>query len=269
MGRRRVNIYDEEMRQKAEKLLLSLIPKTGEAIGNSRLREQFLDQSETKLHQRFGDEVYWDIRNDLIEASQLERGRGKGGSIRLIAGQSRRKQRTTYRRESDLYKDFHETIRREWVKDNDIRRFVSEVSAHKRRKPTRGKWTIPDVLLVSVGNYTYIPGKSLEVTTFEVKPEDAYSVEGVYETASHSAFANESYLALHMREEIEPEILERLEKEAVRFGVGLVTFGDPANWDSFDVRVEAEHKIPSPRDVNDFLNQMSEDSKKTLLEDLK
>jgi hypothetical protein len=269
VGRPRVNITEKTQKQ-ASKLLLSLIPKSGKPIGNSRLRKHFLDQSHKRLHERFGEEVYWKIRNDLIEIGQLERGRGKGGSIRLVAAASKRRRRVTYRRESDLYKSFHQTVQTEWVQEYGIDYFVSEISAHKGRQQTGGKWTRPDVLLVSVGSYTYIPGKSLEVITFEVKPEDAYSVEGVYETASHSAFANKSYLALHMPEEQEqPDFLERLEKEAVRFGVGLVTFGDPANWDSFDIRVEAQHKIPSPRDVNEFLSRMKDDPKKKLSELLK
>jgi hypothetical protein len=176
-----------------------------------------------------------------------------------------------YRRELDLYGAFHQTIQTEWVQEYAIGSyFVSEVYAHKGRKHTGGKWTRPDVVLVSVGNYTYVPGKILEVITFEVKPEDAYGLEGVYETASHSVFAHKSYLALHLPEhQDETDFLERLEKEAVHFGVGLVTFGDPAKFDTFEVRVEPVHKIPSPRDTNDFLRRLKDEAKKKLSELLK
>ena len=122
-----------------------------------------------------------------------------------------------------------------------------------------------------MGNYPFIPGKSVEVITFEIKPADAFGVEGVYETASHSAYANKSYLAVHTPEaqnETE-EFLERLEKEAVRFGVGLVTFEDPAKWNTFDVIVEAQHKIPSPRDTNEFLSRLKEEVKQKLQKLLK
>ena len=119
---------------------------------------------------------------------------------------------------------------------------------------------------MSVGNYQFIPGKSVEVITFEIKPEDAQGVEGVYEAASHSAFANRSYLALHIPEgQHDADLLERLEKEAIRFRIGLVTFADPAKWDTFDVRVEAVHQAPSPLDINDFLSRLKEENKKALL----
>lgn len=272
MGRRRVNI-DEDTERKAAALLLSLMPKHGKRIGNTTLSERFLDQSRKHLRENFGVEVYWQVRNALIEEGKLERGRGKGGSVRMVGDVIKplKTKSHKYRKESQLYDPFHRTIQKDWVEVYDITDFVSEVSAHKGRKITGGKWTRPDVTLVSIGNYPFIPGKSVEVITFEIKPADAYGVEGVYEAASHSAFANKSYLAVHMAGSTEDtdDLLERLEKEAVRFGVGLVTFEDPARWETFEVIVEAQHKIASPRDANEFLSRLKSDVKQTLQKLLK
>ena len=44
----------------------------------------FIKEAQKHLNQRFGEEVYWQIRNGLIGAGKLERGRGKGGSVRLL-----------------------------------------------------------------------------------------------------------------------------------------------------------------------------------------
>jgi hypothetical protein len=272
MGRRRVNI-NEETERKAAELLLSLVPKDGKRVGNNTLSELFQQQAKKRLGENFGVEVYWQVRNALIEEGKLERGRGKGGSVRLIgeAVKLPKAKPRKYRKESQLYDAFHQTIQKDWVEVYDINDYVSEVSAHKGRKITGGKWTRPDVTLVSVGNYPFIPGKSVEVITFEIKPADAYGVEGVYEAASHSAFANKSYLALHMAENQSDteDFLERLEKEAVRFGVGLVTFEDPTKWDTFEVIVEAQHKIPSPRDTNEFLSRLKNEVRQTLQKLLK
>src|SRR5216683_953531 len=230
MGRRKIKITEETERQAAD-LLLSIVPKTGKRKGNTTLAEEFLEKARKQLGENFGNEVYWQIRNKLIEAGKLERGRGKGGSVRLVGAAVKltKTKPKKYGKESQLYDDFHQTIQKDWIEEYDITDFVSEISAHKGRKTTGGKWTRPDVTLVSVGNYPFIPGKSVEVITFEIKPVDAYGVEGVYEAASHSAFANKSYLALHMggSNDDAEDLLERLEKEAVRFGVGLVTFEDP------------------------------------------
>jgi hypothetical protein len=273
MGRRRVNITHETERKAAD-LLLSLIPRDGRSIGNTRLSELFLEQAKRKLQENFGIEVYWQVRNSLIERGKVERGRGKGGSVRLVEDtiQVPKTRKGKYRKESHLYAAFHQTIETAWLEDYDITDYVSEISAHKGRKATGGKWTRPDVTLVSVGNYPFIPGKSVEVITFEIKPADAHGLEGVYETASHSAFANKSYLALHVPDGSEQggdDYLERLEKESVRFGVGLVTFDDPAKWDTFDVIVEAQHKTPSPHDTNEFLSRLREDVKQKLQKLLK
>jgi hypothetical protein len=272
MGRRRVNI-DERTERKAADLLVSLVPRDGKRVGNGALSELFLENAKKSLGENFSPEVYWQVRNALIEEGRLERGRGKGGSVRLIgeAVKLPKAKRRKYRRESQLYDAFHQTIQKDWVEEYDITDQVSEVSAHKGRKITGGKWTRPDVTLVSIGNYPFIPGKSVEVITFEIKPADAHGVEGVYEAASHSAFANKSYLALHLDENQSDteDLLERLEKEAVRFGVGLVTFEDPAKWDTFEVMVEAQHKIPSPRDTNEFLSRLKNEVKQRLQKLLK
>ncbi|SRR5713101_375876 len=268
MGRRRVNIT-HETEGKAAALLLSLVPKDGKSIGNTTLLDLFLQQAKRQLNENFGPEVYWQVRNSLIEQGKLERGRGKGGSVHLVGEtvELRKTKPRKYRKESHLYESFHKTIETEWIEDNDITDYVSEISAHKGRKITGGKWTRPDITLVSVGNYLYIPGKSVEVITFELKPVDSHGLEGVYETASHSAFANKSYLALHVPDSAEPyaeDYLERLEKEAVRFGVGLLTFEDPAKWDTFETIVEPQHNTPSPRDMNEFLSRLREDVKQKL-----
>lgn len=275
MGRPRINITDE-VEKKARNLLLSLIPRDGEPVGNSTLSHEFLDRSKKELKENFGVEVYWQIRNGLIDAGQLERGRGKGGSVRLVtAGVSRHGHRSGRRqkrkREALLYESFRQTIQTDWVRDYDTSDdYVAEVYAQKGSKDTKGKWTRPDVVLVSVGSYPYIPGKSIEVISFEIKPEDVYGVEGIYETASHSAFANKSYLALHLPEgRKDTELPERLETEAARFGVGLLTFGDPAQWSTFDVLVEPTHKTPSPGYMNDFLKYLKDENRNKLLGFLK
>jgi hypothetical protein len=274
MGRRRVNI-NEETKRNATELLLSVVRKNGKGkrVGNATLSKLFLAQAKKRLRENFGVEVYWEVRNALIEDGRLERGRGKGGSVLLVDGavKSPKAKRQRNLKEAQLYEAFHETIRQDWVEVYDITDYVSEVSAHKGRKVTGGKWTRPDVTLVSVGNYPFIPGKSVEVITFEIKPADVYGVEGVYETASHSAFANKSYLALHTpKNQTDTEdFLERLEKEAVRFGVGLITFEEPAKWDTFEVVVEAQHKIPAPRDANEFLSRLKTEAKQTLQKLLK
>ena len=117
MARPRIRI-NEDVEQKASRLLLSLVPKDGAPIGNSTLRQKFLQQSKARLNQNFGEEVYWQVRNGLIQTRQFERGRGKGGSVRLLGDTlkpTRKRVTRGYRKETDLYEPFHQTIRTQWV----------------------------------------------------------------------------------------------------------------------------------------------------------
>lgn len=55
--------------------LLHAVPETG-SIGNKELRE--------KLGGTWTEDLYWAIRSRLIERGQLETGRGRGVSVRLV-----------------------------------------------------------------------------------------------------------------------------------------------------------------------------------------
>jgi hypothetical protein len=61
-----------------ESLLLLLVPSS-DAIGNVSLRNLLAERG-------WDDELYWAIRNRLIERGILETGRGKGGSVRRASG---------------------------------------------------------------------------------------------------------------------------------------------------------------------------------------
>jgi hypothetical protein len=49
-------------------------------------------------------------------------------------------------------------------------------------------------------------------------------------------------------------LLTRVEEEASRHGVGLVTAGDPADYETWEERVEAVYTEPSPHALNDFIS---------------
>src|SRR5947209_11855064 len=70
-------------RKEYREILLSLVPKSGESIGNVSLREEL----QTKIRD-FGDdptdEDYWFLRDSLIDEGLLEQGRGRGGSVHRV-----------------------------------------------------------------------------------------------------------------------------------------------------------------------------------------
>lgn len=246
--------------EKSKSLLLDLVPMDGAAIGNKAARAQLIDLVEKKIGKKILEDDYWVIRNSLIDEGKITTGKGNGGSILRInvsVPKSPLVVDNVYSRESDLYRPVHDTIIEGWVKNNNIDDFVSEITAFQGKRDTGGPWTRPDISVFAIRAYPYVPGKTIELITFEIKAINNYFIGGVYETASHSAISHRSYLMVHapknLDQSTEPS-LDRLESEAGRLGVGFITFEDPCNFDTFNVRVEALLQKPDPANLCKFIS---------------
>lgn len=243
---------------KYKEIFLELLPKNGATIGNKTVRPQLREQIKKDWSQSITEDDYWAIRDSLIADGRIKMGRGKGGAVYLVnvtEPQPTPHASTKYKNEADLYGPIHKTIADSWVKNYGIEDFISQVTAQQGSRNTGGKWTRPDISLFAVRIYPFIPGKSVELITFELKPLYAFGVEGVFETASHSAFAHRSYLMLHVPKDYDDEdVLGRLDKESERFGVGFLTFEEPTDWDTFNIRVEAKLTTPDPSELCSFIN---------------
>ena len=240
----------------------SIIPSDGTPKGNiALLRESGLSEDE-----------YWLLRNKLIEQGKIGKGRGKGGSVyRLVVEESAEKQvkKRSKRKsvESDLYSDFEKWLIDFWTKDVNLTWFKVEKTAHQGKKKTGGKWTRPDFAIVAVNTYRYFPCKFLEVISFEVKPGVEDALAGVFECAAHSVYANRSYLAVFLEDEADAESEEfaRVERECERFGLGLVSFNDPKDTETYEVVVDASRRTPDPAEVDKFIASQLKDNTQELI----
>jgi hypothetical protein len=117
--------------------------------------------------------------------------------------------------------------------------------------------------------FPFLPGKSLEVITFEVKPLNYFGVDGVFEAAAFSVFAQRSYLAVQVPENLgDSEDFDRLLRECKRFGIGLMTFVQPDNWETFEEVLIPEHRPPDPAETNAFISTQIAEEHKRRLQDL-
>ncbi len=260
-----------EERDQLKSHILAQLPADGSAVGNVSLRAE-LQQEAKRRRIEVNDRDYWDLRNELIHEGHIGVGRGRGGSVyKLTVSSDEQPESTESTKEADLYDPFQGTLDSYWVQEQAIRDYVVQNTASQGRRATGGRWTRPDITLVAVRSYTYIPGKILEVTTFELKPRDNFDVAGVFETAAHSAFSHNSYLAIQVSEDAEqsPD-LERIRAECRRLQVGLILFSDPAEWGTWEIAVEPGHRAPDPAAVNEFIaTQVDEAKRSRLLEMLK
>ena len=177
-------------RDRIREKLLALLPADGSAKGNITLIREIRNE----LGQ-FHDEDYWSVQRDLVNSDEVIPGRGQGGSVRRrppappVANAV-----SEAARESDLYPGVHEYVRKSFAEKQRLTDFVLQVTAAQGKRDTGGVWTRPDLVLVGLRTFTYLPDRRVEVVTFEVKRKDNVNVEAAYEASAHLAAAHRSFI---------------------------------------------------------------------------
>lgn len=243
----------------AARKLLQLVPPDGEFIRNTNLKGR------SKLGKR-----YWPVRRELVDAGYLVKGKGRGGSVRLAgdaqaASLTRKRGNFFARRESDLYQPLQQWLSREWGKDVEGGDFFEALvtATGRGRRRARGKWSRPDVTLVQVNSYEYLPQPVLEVTTFEVKKfKDAENIRSVYEAAAHSRWAHFSYLVAEVPD-MDFQFPKRFISELERFDVGLIYMNRGKRRWRFEVfEWETDRLNPEPEELDGLLQTFFQHSKR-------
>jgi len=238
---------------------IKLVPEDGSTVGNFTLKKSL----------GWDDDKYWSVRDELVSDGLISIGRGKGGSVYRLAvslvGET--EVAGKYKSENSLYEPFLKVISTFFIKDKKIKNFVCQKTAYQGKKKTGGKWTRPDIAMVSVDTYSYLPGKFLDITSFELKTWEDFNVAGVFETAAHSKFATKSYYVAYLPDDWDPENVEhvRIKSECERFGVGLMCFSDPEQYETYEILVEPERRMPDPADMDQFINIQIDDANKRKL----
>jgi hypothetical protein len=162
-----------------------------------------------------------------------------------------------YVHEADLYPQTRHTLETFWAKERQIEPLAVEITASQGRRATGGRWTRPDLVSVAVRTYRYLPGKYMEVVTFEVKPSDAIDVTAVYEALAHLRSATHAYVIFHVPDEVDEAIRQTIEEArhvARGHGVGVITMANPADWDTWTELEEARRVEPDPERLDEFIN---------------
>lgn len=237
-----------------ETQLFNLLPADGSYVTNPDVR------------QRLGWDAdrYWAVRNSLIDQNLLAVARGRGGLVSRIVAQQAQPPAAVLPeappvapvREEDLYQPVSIVLGGEWAKEKRLERWIVHTTARQGRRDTGGKWSRPDLVVVTQSVYPYVPGRHFDVITFEVKPVDALDVTAVYEALAHLRAATKAYILLHVpdadAERLE-DMLSEICLEAKRHGVGVITFNVPGDFAGWEEMVEPLRQEPDPRRLNDFL----------------
>jgi hypothetical protein len=114
--------------------------------------------------------------------------------------------------------------------------------------------------------YLFLP-TILEAVTFEIKPRSAVNVIGVLEALSHRESVNKSYVAFHIGSDAfdHSDEAARIVALSQRHGVGLILVEDQNNYDTWDIRSEAQWTNPDPDRLDAFINGLREETNKEKL----
>lgn len=239
---------------------IQALEELGGYASNPALRAQlgWADQSER----------YWNVHANLIENDRVERGRGQGGSVRIVdqiedvdIEADLPAEVIVYEREEDLYPHVKSVLTNHWARDHTIPDPQVVITAKQGRRTTGGAWTRPDLVLVTVRTYAYVPGKYIDVIAFEVKRQDQIDVRAVYEALAHRRAATHAYVWYHIPHEdyVNDKMFDRILDEARSLGVGVIVATDPQDYDTWDTKVPATRAELDPGILDDFISRQLEE----------
>ena len=160
--------------------------------------------------------------------------------------------------EKDLYPFVHDYLEQRF-RDRFAPRYgefrsISAVTANASGGTDDGQWTRPDLAIAGLWRFKYGLSWTLDLHSFEVKTATNCDATSVHEALSHTAFVHYSYLTWHVPTWTEEcPLYKSIFERCVRHGVGLITFSDPANSDSYVVRVASAKHAPSGEAVDEFI----------------
>ena len=226
---------DEQVLRK----VYGLVPPNGDATSELRISAALEDVAKSSV-------TRW---IDFLRDGGLV-STGRGGS-RSVSRNLR-----NYPNEHSLYPDMRAEIATRWADEwpHDFiepSRFCEVLGTHGMK---RGRWNAPDITLVGGRTLPFLPGKFLDVVTFEVKP--SLDITGLYEALSHRTHATHAYLICHAPAsggDPDAATVGRIAREAQRTGVGFILARQPDDYATWEEIAPATRWSPEPEMLHDFI----------------
>lgn len=253
-----------------EEEFMEHVPADGTAIGNVSLRDQILVWEREK---------YDSIKARLLDDGQIVLGRGKGGSVKRFTeapevdvvdhvDPALMEPDGEYPNERSLYEPIRDQLFKRWCVDQPFDRFAVEDTSSGGGRAD-GTWSRPDMTVAAMTSYTFVPGRIFDVVSFEIKHYSGLNLTALYEALAHRRAATRSYVLAYVPDdaaERAAESLVQIEEECQRVGIGFIVASNPAEFDSWDVRVAAERVEPDAEKLNNFIrSQLTEGTRDAIV----
>jgi hypothetical protein len=130
-----------------------------------------------------------------------------------------------------------------------------------------GSWTRPDLAAVHVWRHKFGPTINLDLHSFEVKRSDNCNEISVFEALAQTRIAHFSHLVWHRPLPLrQPDRFESIKENCRAFGVGLISFTDHIDPDSFTWHNEvvARRNTPDLELVDRYIERAFPDKADTI-----
>ena len=139
---------------------------------------------------------------------------------------------------------------------------VAVTGSRRKKKGAGTKWSQPDVTAVTVANFEYLPGASVEVSTYEIKRYgEADKIESVYEAAAHGRWAHRASLVVESFADESP-VSASVMAEVQRLGLGLYVVSHRPEGRGLAPRevLQPEAREPDPENLDELLQDFFRDN---------
>lgn len=117
-----------------------------------------------------------------------------------------------------------------------------------------GSWSRPDLAMINIWRHKYQPHQTLDLHGFEVKKHDSCDVRAVHETLAHTRLVHFAHLVWNYQsDDFEHAKYRIIHDNCADYGLGLITFKDMAQPDSFTVQLAPKRQTPTDAAVTDFI----------------
>jgi hypothetical protein len=220
---------------------------------------------------------YWEARNRLLDKGFVRKAHGGPGGTTFITDQlipqiveaipadviPASQQLEPYPDEGSLYGPLMEQIEQNWARSEAYDGFIVANTARLGRRQTGGNWTRPDICLIGIRKFKFIPNPVMDVVTFEVKPKSDVTVKAILEALSHRQASTLAYVIFNIsKDEFESnQENERIAELAKNHGVGIILAAKPNDQKTWVEEVGARRWEPNPEDLNEFIQEVIPEEK--------
>jgi hypothetical protein len=234
--------------------IIELLPEDGSPVVNRVMRTMVARDLEVAV----SPELYFAALDYLASKKRIGRSRGQGGGVFLAqpaAGKPDELKIKDSWSEAKLMGPLECYLREHFVKTLDLPSGSTWITANASSAgPKTGQWSRPDFISVSVMRFQLLPGRDVQVHSFELKTETAGTVQAVHEALAQTRFTHFGHLVWHLPFGSKDEVrLADVTAQCETHGIGLILIRHPDELQTWEIKLDPTYKKTSAATVDAFL----------------